>query len=140
MAHEALSRRLFESDMASLTDATARALKLIVNQKEWPVLDVIIDYTPKIRLRFKCDNWDDQPPSIEILNEDGSQWDGRVTGNIFNAGPHRFTKRSFICMPGSREYHAIHIEDAWANYKGHDGMTLVGVLMTLNTHWRKVAK
>lgn len=140
MAHEALSRRLFEDDVSHVTEMAAKTIGVSVNKKDWPTLDVTIDHSPKIRLRFTCDNWDDQPPSIEILNEDGSPWRGSVSGNIFNSNSHPQVRRPFICMRGSREYHSIHTDDAWENYKGKDGMTLYGILMQLNTHWRKVGK
>jgi hypothetical protein len=139
VAHEELSKRLFENDLASLTDEVAASLGLKVHSRTWPLLDVTIEHSAPIRLKFTCDNWDDQPPAIQILSEDGSAWTGKVPGNVFNSASHPHTKRPFICMRGSREYHSIHTQDAWANYRGKDGMNLFGILMQLNTHWRKVA-
>jgi hypothetical protein len=64
VAHEMIARPLFEEDVAHLTARAANGLGVVVNSKEWPVLDVTIEHATPLRLRFTCDNWEEQPPAI----------------------------------------------------------------------------
>lgn len=135
--HEVLSRTKFDKDVAALTDEMAKRLRLTVHQREYPILDVTVAHTKSLRLRFQCDDWDDIPPSIKILKDDGSAMDTQEfpAGAIFNPN-----QGGFVCMRGSREYHGFpgnHTTDAWSNYRGGEGMGLVGTLMQLATVWRK---
>jgi hypothetical protein len=83
-------------------------------------------------------DWDDQPPSIELLNPDGSPFTGPLPGGIFHQGPHPSVGRSFICMRGSLEFHThpSHSNEAWAQYRGQDGMGLIGILMQIADNWQ----
>lgn len=132
MAHEAISRRLFEEDVAVLSDKVAESMDVVVNAREFPVLDVTINHRRPLRLHFHCDNWNDLPPSIQLLNPDGSPLSGVMPGGIFH--PNRF-----ICMRGVREYLTLgnHKEDAWENYKNQEGMTIVGIFQQIKNAWRQ---
>ena len=132
MAHEAISRQLFEEDVAVLSDKVAAGMAVVVNSREFPVLDVTINHRAPLRLRFQCDNWNDSPPSIQLLNPDGSVFSGGMPGGIFHGG-------RFICMRGAREYHTLggHVNDRWENYKNQEGMTIVGIFQQIKNAWRQ---
>ena len=139
VAHDTLSRLKFERDVATLTDGFASRLRLLVHSRQWPVLDVTVEHSAPIRLRFYSQDWDDMPPSIELLDTDGGLYAGRIPGGQFHPGPHPATGRPFVCMRGSREYHLHpnHLNDSWDHYRGRDGMGLVGLVMQLGGAWRR---
>ncbi len=140
MAHPEISKRLFDKDVAALTEEAAKSLRFAVNSKEFPTLDVTVEHSKPIRLRFQCEDWDDQPPSIELLNPDGTAYDGTMpSNNVFNGAAHPKTGRRFVCMRGSREYHThpSHVNESWGAYRGQDGMNVCGILMQLARSWRK---
>lgn len=141
--HEILARANFDRDVKALKEvdgAARRGLKL--NDLDFPTIDVNICHTQDLRLRLTCDDWDDLPPAIELLQPDGTPWIAALPGGVFNSGPHRFTKKCFICMRGSREYHTHenHTNDKWENYRGQDGMDIVGIVAQLGRAWRKAIK
>lgn len=143
MAHETVSRALFEQDVAHITAVVAQRLKLVIHSKQWPVLDVTIEHTQPLRLKFICDDWDDTPPSLALLNVDGTPFSGALPGgSIFNSSAHPSTGRTFICMRGVREYHThpSHVNEGWGNYRGQDGMSVFGILMQVKDAWRKIAR
>ncbi len=139
MANEAIARPLFEKDVDAITDSLAERLQLAVHAKQWPVLDVTIEHTKPLRLRFTCDSWNDVPPSIQIQNSDGTP-QRSLPGGVFHAGPHPATGLPFVCMRGSREYHnhPSHLNDTWEQYRNQDGMNIVGILMQLRDAWRRL--
>ena len=130
MAHEAIAKPGFEQDLAALSDSVAERLNVVVHSKDWPILDVTIQHTRPLRLRFTCDNWNDLPPSIALLNSDGAPFSGPLPGGIFHGG-------RFICMRGSREYHnhPNHRNDNWENYRDQDGMNIFGIFMQIRSEW-----
>lgn len=132
MAHEAVSRQLFEKDVAVLSDKVAAGMNVLVNSRDFPVLDITINHTVSLRLRFQCDNWNDSPPSIQLLNPDGTSFAGKMPGGIFHGG-------RFICMRGAREYHTLggHVNDSWETYKNQEGMTIVGIFQQIKNAWRQ---
>ncbi|HEV3272889.1 MAG TPA: putative metal-binding protein [Candidatus Methylacidiphilales bacterium] len=138
--HEALAKANFDKDVAVLTPQYAKQAGWTVNNQTFPILDVTANHTQSVRLRLTCDNWNELPPSIDILNPDGTPWSKSLpSGNIFNAGLHPATNCPFICMRGSREYHTHpgHLNDAWDNYRNQAGMSLLGILQQLIGFWRK---
>jgi hypothetical protein len=92
-------------------------------------------------LKFECRDFDMMPPSIELLEWDGSplKHQLRTPKNIFNMGEHPNTKRPFVCMAGAREYHQheSHVEDTWFNYRRRDGFNLSGILYQIWSGWRQ---
>ncbi len=140
--HEVLARANFEADVANLSDAMAVSYGLIVNARSFPVLDVTVNHTRPLRLRMVADNWDDLPPSIELLNPDGSPLSKPIPGGIFHPGPHPNTGRPFICMRGTREFHTHsgHLNESWSQYRGMDGMELIGILLQITDAWRKAVR
>jgi len=141
--HEALAKACFEKEAETLKDADAALRRgLILHSREYPVIDVTVQHSKPLRLRMRCDDWDDLPPSIELLNADGTPWKSGLPGGVFHGGPHKNTGLPFICMRGSREYHTHegHLQDKWDKYRGQDGMGLVGILVQLGNAWRKAVK
>jgi hypothetical protein len=140
--HETLARVNFDQDVAALSDVAATRQNLIVHSRAFPILDVTILHTKPVRLRFQGDSFDELPPAIAILKPDGTPWINPLPGSIFNGGPHSVKGGPFICMRGSREYHThgSHVSDKWDNYRGQDGMGIVGIMMQLAGVWRREAK
>lgn len=139
--HEALARLNFERDVALLTPLFSRSRNWTVNEVQFPILDVTFEGRKPIRMRLRCDNWDELPPQEEILNVDGTPWTGpAIPTNIFNTGAHDKTGRAFICMRGFRGYHTYssHASDLWSNYRGQDGNNLLGLLDQLSRVWRTI--
>lgn len=146
--HPGLAKKNFERDIAKLREELVCAFNWQINSKEFPVFDVTIKHTIPIRLRLRCDDWDENPPSIEALAEDGTPWKKseigkkhKFKGGVFNA--HGETDPGFICMAGSREYHGApgnHVGDKWENYRGKSGMDLVGIVAQLAHCWRRTMK
>lgn len=94
---------------------------------------------PSIRVRMRCEDWDETPPSIDLLDANGDLMQNYPTGQgVFNNTRHKLTGRPFICSPGSLEYHTheSHINDKWENYKGKDGYDLGGILTQIWNAWK----
>lgn len=153
---EALSRGAFDLEIARLDKRVVERRNWTVVTAEFPVLDVVFNHPVRapLRLRFTCQGWDDEPPSIEILTEGGEPipsfrdpshaHDYVFAGglSIYNSGPHEQTGRPFICMRGSREFHihSGHRNEVWDNYRGRSGNDLLGLLDQLWRVWKKAAQ
>jgi hypothetical protein len=108
----------------------------------YPVLDVTFSSQVRkpLRVRMRCENYDQLPASIELLSEEGNYLTVTPSGHgVINGGNHPTTNRPFICSPGSREYHThpSHLGDAWENYKGKSGFDLGGMLTQIFNAWKK---
>ena len=136
--HEALVRRKFEEGVGCLTDILVRTSRIVVNSKTFPVLDLTIEHTTPLRLKMGCGQWDERPPSVELLTADGLPLSGSMPGGIFNPGAHPVTGLPFVCMRGTLEYHTheSHISESWEQYKGQDGMDLVSIALQIGNAWR----
>ena len=136
--HELLAAKNFDRDTQVLTPAYCDRSGWALLQRAFPVLDVIVSAGRDVRMRFGADNWDELPPSVELLTPDGKLW-GPLPGGVFNSGPHPATGKGFVCMRGVREYHThpSHLGESWASYRGQDGMNLIGILTQLTRAWRK---
>lgn len=141
--HKAASKKLFDSQV-NFPEALLRLRNWKVNQTEYPVLDVTFrdERGRSFRVRLVCDDWDDQPPSIEFLSPEGELLRSitRDPAGIFNEGPHPNTGRPFVCTIGAREYHthSSHLNDYWTNYKGRPGFDLGGILTKLWRAWKTI--
>lgn len=93
------------------------------------------------RVQMNCEDWNELPPAITLLSVDGGFLTVVPRGptGIFHQGPHPTTKRPFVCMAGSREYHThpSHIPDSWENYKMRSGYDLGGILTRVWNGWLK---
>lgn len=137
--HESLARANFLRDVELLSPLFLRSRGWTLNEASFPVLDVTFESEKPLRVRLQCDEWNDSPPSVQLLKPDGSEWESGLPGPTFHQDKHAITGRTFICMVGSREYHThvSHVTDHWINYKNQDGMNLPGLLDRFNRAWRK---
>lgn len=137
--HELVSRALFEDQLKGLV-RIAGMREWTIFTIEFPIIDVGFTATNKeIRIRMVCTDWNEMPPSIELLAHSGQYLPHIRTDpkGIFNNSQHPFTGRPFICMIGSREYHThtSHLNDHWSNYKGKPGYDLGGILTRVWNAW-----
>lgn len=138
--HPALAKANFDRDVALLTDKFLANRGWVVQERTFPVLDVTFAGSRPLRVRLTCDDWDELPPSAELLDPSGRHLvQHEIPGGIFNAGGHPITGRPFVCMRGFREFHnhSSHLAEVWETYRGQDGMNLPGLLDQLSVGWRK---
>lgn len=141
--NEAASRVLFDLDVAGLSKRLLASRNWMLYSREFPVLDVGFRAANRaeFRLRLIAKDWNDQPPSAELLNGSGEflKQLPQYPGGIFHNGNHPSTGRPFICMAGTLEYHthSSHISDAWENYKKKDAYKLGGIATQIWEGWQK---
>ncbi|MBS0505256.1 MAG: hypothetical protein JSS55_15965 [Proteobacteria bacterium] len=138
---EALARAAFEHDVTAIDSRSTGSWGWRFVEASYPFLDVVFGEgsAKPIRLRMDCTDWPEIPPSITLLEVDGSQL-GTVpqnSGSVYNQGPFPGTSRPFVCMRGVREYHTLHSPDLWDNYRGQPGMDLGGILFQLWRVWKR---
>jgi hypothetical protein len=143
--NETASKALFDEDVGKITERLLTSRSWILYGRGFPVLDVGFRGEGRIelRLRFVVTNWNDDPPSIILLDANGDFLPPNKVpqrpGSVFNQGGHPSTSRPFVCMVGSREYHTHpnHTSDSWNNYKNQDAFTLGGIMTQLWNAWLK---
>lgn len=140
--HIAVSEQLFDEQTAKFAGAILDMRKWQVLHRAYPVLDVLFEADGRrpLRVRFSCDDWNDSPPSVSLLEADGTGLAVVPTGSgIFNASSHPTTHLPFICMAGVREFHnhPSHTGDSWENYRGRGGYDLGGILTQIWQGWLK---
>jgi len=140
---EAASKALFDEQISCLQPSLLQLRRWHILASDFPVFDLVFGHEtrPPLRLRLACDNWNELPPSIELLDREGSSLlsPPRDPAGIFNPGPHPATKKPFICMRGSREYHnhSSHVQDHWDKLKMLSGYDLGGILTQVWKAWNK---
>lgn len=140
---EQLSRAKFEGDVGRLSARTVAHRAWTLVSTEYPILDVIFGHAKAepLRIRMLCDQWNDLPPSIELLSASGAYLRSAPpnVGSIFNGSAHPSTGRPFVCMRGSREFHThpSHLGERWDGYRGRPGMDLLGILEQLWRGWKR---
>jgi hypothetical protein len=100
---------------------------------EFPDLVVELPHPSGARRRFRlrCDSWDELPPSVKSVDANGNQLDGEPKEGLFmglNTG-------WGLCAPGTREYHAHHTDNPWANHRG--GVWLAAIVVRVASHYRQ---
>jgi hypothetical protein len=141
--HDLVSRRIFAEEAKGLTTRLCEGRGWKLFGLEYPVIDIGFTATsrPGMRLRFTCDNYNELPASIELLNLDGQPISPMVTcpKSIFNPSAHRATGRPFVCYPGSRQYHTheSHVTDHWSNYRGSERYKLGALIFQLWRAWQR---
>ena len=84
-------------------------------------------------------NWNEEPPSVTLLDSSGVPLkilpEGRA--DVFHAGPHQRTQLPFICMAGTLEYHEVHKERPWEQFKRKPGYDIGEILDQLWHAWLK---
>ena len=140
--HELASLALFADQTMHLTEPLLSLRQWSIVTLGYPVLEVRFDRDGRapMRVRMQCDNWNDQPPSVTLLDSEGNPLGAAPAGsNIFHQGPHDATKLPFVCMAGTREYHthSSHVGDLWENYRLGSGYDLGGILTQIWNGWLK---
>lgn len=140
---EALARANFERDVAAIDRRVAEKRGWTIVGDEFPVLDIVFNVpgVRPVRLRFNCEDFDEMPPYIEILEPDGGEMAQLPADPLsrFNSGPNPYTGRKFICMRGSRCYHQQHREDQWDNHRGKPDVALGEIANQLFRVWSRIA-
>lgn len=141
--HEALARMAFEKDVAHLSDVFLRTNKWVVNERSFPILDVTFLGSPGLRVRLRCDEWNEKPPKATLHEPSGEPLPKEKTGfGCFNSSdPTCGTPGPFICMVGFHEFHthSSHLTEYWDTYKAQSGYGLAGLLHQVCRHWRQHA-
>jgi len=140
--HSAASKALFEQQTSKLEGLLLDERNWRVVERAFPILDTVFRHEGRIalRVRMQCDDWNEQPPSIELMNEAGEFLAALPTGsNVFNSSSHAITHRPFICMAGAREFHthSSHLTELWDNYRSRSGYDLGGILTQVWHAWLK---
>jgi hypothetical protein len=139
----AVARAMFEEAVLPLEGRLLEVRGWQIHSRAWPLLDVSFrsPTQQELRVRLTCDDWNDSPPSVDLLAPDGQMLTTLAAqkpgSSIFNAGAHPRTGRPFVCMVGTREYHDHpgHVGDSWANYRALDSYSLGGILTQLWHGW-----
>jgi hypothetical protein len=140
---KALSNAAFDRDVGRIDSRSARIYDWTILQASYPTLDIIFNHSSAkpLRLRLDCTDWDELPPSIELLDANGKHLTGAPPniGNVYNGSAHPNTGRPFVCMRGAREYHthSSHTSDLWDNYRDTSGMDLGGIVVQLWRAWKR---
>jgi hypothetical protein len=140
---EALSRAAFDRDVRRIDARSTRMYDWTIVEASYPIFDIVFNHTraTPLRLRLTCTDWDELPPSIELLDEQGKHLGTAPpnVGSVFNGSAHPITGRPFVCMRGAREYHThfSHTSDLWDNYRGQSGMDLAGIALQLWRAWKR---
>lgn len=141
--HNLASKALFEDQTRRLEGDILNARKWRLFSRDFPVLDIVFEQPERepFRVLMDCADWNELPPWVSLLTIDGEALKTAPTGptGIFNQGPHPITKRIFVCMAGTREYHThpSHTNDIWDNYKQRSGYDLGGILTRIWSGWMK---
>jgi hypothetical protein len=141
--HPLLSKARFERDIAGINAELCAERKWTLFSAAFPILDIGFSSSgmAKIRVRLQCENWNDVPPAIELLAFDGTPLESLPSGlaDIFNNSQHPITKRPFICMRGSREYHMhdSHRTEPWDDLKGKPGYRLGEIVTQVWNGWKR---
>ena len=142
--HFELSKRLFEEQTIFCTNTRLleeRKWRVVLH--EYPIL--VVEFTQAnrspVQIKMICEDWDDLPPSILVLDREGKIMDQKLFPKghgLFNGSSHPKTGQPFICSPGALEYHqhSSHLNDIWENYKTKSGYDLGGILTRIWNAWK----
>ncbi len=128
----AASRALFDDEVA--------AMRKSAMLKAWPIVsaeypDLVVEFPhpngSRRLFRFRCDDWDEQPPSVKSVDAHGSELANEPAGPLFMA----LNSGYGLCAPGTREYHAHHRENPWANHQGK--LSLAEIVARVAYHHRR---
>jgi hypothetical protein len=129
----AASKRLFDDEVAEMR-ARARFVETwAIISATYPDLVVELPHPSgaRRRFRFRCDEWDDQAPSVKSVDANGNELANEPVGPLFmglNTG-------YGLCAPGTREYHDHHKENPWPN----QSLSLAQIVVRVASHYRRSA-
>lgn len=140
-----VSQALFDEQTKGLTKKLCEARGWEVLENDFPILECVFSASGyrALRVRFDCTEWDERPPSIELLDQEGNllprELVPRGRSNVFNNSAHPITGKPFVCMAGANEYHthSSHLNDNWSRYRGRSGYSLGEILSQLWNAWKK---
>jgi hypothetical protein len=141
--HKDLSKSIFDAQVDAIPALLFEKRGWRVIDRTYPIFEVAFQAPGRtiMRVRMRCNDWNELPPNVELLDADGVYLTSLPTGstNVFNNSQHEVTKHPFICMAGSREYHThpSHIADSWEGYKNRDSYTLPNIMGQIWEAWRK---
>lgn len=141
--HKLAAKALFDSNLAAVSGQLATTRRWTIHKIEFPIFDCEFCHPEKshLRLYLNCGDWNTLPPRIGLLTAEGEPltvMPGSKTG-VFNGSDHPITRKPFICMPGSLEYHThkSHVADLWEPLRDKSKMSLGGILTQIWNAWRK---
>lgn len=138
--NELLSKALFTAEVANLPRLAAMR-GWTVHRAEYPVFDLgfTAEKRKPLRIRLLAAEWNEQPPSVELLSADGTRLrQGEAPAQaIFHQGPHPTTGHPFVCMAGTKEYHTHpnHLTDLWDNYRRRANCGLLSLATQIWSGW-----
>jgi hypothetical protein len=152
--HPEVSRQFFEDGTKLITGNHDLLVDRgwLVLSASYPSLIIAVKHraTSKVRVfRFICDNWNDLPPALSLIDgETGQELPGSLWptdnashwhGSGWSPAPGINTDKPFMCMVGIREYHThqSHVDDSWDNYKNQPGFDLPGIVVRVTEVFQK---
>jgi len=136
-----VAQEIFADEIQALTPELFSLRGWHLFAKAFPVIDIGFKAADQVRMRIRmvCGQYNDEPPSIELLSPEGEflQSVQQDPAGIFNSSVHPSTGRPFICMRGSREYHThpSHTTDRWEVIR--ENYTLGYVLTQIWRAWKR---
>lgn len=142
--HPAASKAKFDAEVALLTPDYLRVKRWTLWSAAYPMLDLTIEAKRPLRLRVDCDNWNEAPPSVALLSQEGAFLTEAevqpLAGSIFNHSAHEQTGRPFVCMRGVREFHthSSHRHEVWDIHRAEEGNNILGIVSQITRALRKI--
>ena len=131
-----VSKALFDDEVEAMrAQARFNGGGWTIVSAEFPDLVVELPHPSgtRRRFRFRCDDWDEKPPSVKSVDLEGNELHGEPTGNYFmglNTG-------WGLCAPGTREYHSHHTDNPWANHQGK--LSLAAIVSRVASYYRRAS-
>ncbi len=128
--HPSVSRGLFDEEvqeMRAKVGFTRGGWKIVDAAFPDLVVELPHPYGVQRRFRLRCEDWNEQPPSVKSVDADGNELPGEPTEN-------HFVEWGF-CVAGTREYHDRHPQDPWASHQ--DELSLAKIVRRIATYYRK---
>lgn len=100
---------------------------------DFPDLVVEIPHPSGARraFRFRCDDWDERPPSVKAVDAASAELPGEPQGGKWM----KLNTGYGLCAQWTLEYHAHHVADPWANHR--QKVTLARIVASVGSHYRK---
>ena len=128
-----VSKTLFDDEVEAMRAMARFNSGWRIATAEFPDLVVELPHPSGARrlFRLRCDDWDEQPPSVKSVDTDGNELAQQPSGGKWmglNTG-------WGLCAEWTREYHAHHTENPWSSHREH--VTLARIVASVAAHYRK---